>query len=148
MGRKDPTAMIVIGLIAIFFSGWSIYRIEKRKREVYTRFGPVITALEKYRNDTGEYPDSLDKLAPTYLSEIPNCPWRRSYRRYDEVSAYLGHANPQITMTNYAHWLPKSRTPSVSKLANAVFAAFQTLDKEGVGHHKDTSSVEKVALAR
>ncbi len=46
------------------------------------RFGPVITALEQYRNDRGEYPDSLNNLTPTYLSEIPNCPYRRSYRRW------------------------------------------------------------------
>ncbi len=82
MGRKNQAAMIVIGLIAIFFSGWSIYRIEKRKREVYTRFGPVITALEQYRNDMGEYTESLDKLAPTYLSEIPDCPSRSHRKAY------------------------------------------------------------------
>ncbi len=52
------------------------------------RFGPVITALEQYRNDRGEYPDSLNNLTPTYLSEIPNCPWRRSYRRHPDGSYY------------------------------------------------------------
>jgi len=62
-----------------------------------------------------------------------------------EVSAYLGHANPQITMTIYAHWLPKTKTDSISRLASAVFASRQTPVQEGVGHHKDTSAVERVA---
>jgi len=61
-----------------------------------------------------------------------------------EVSAYLGHANPQITMTIYAHWLPKTKTDSISRLASAVFAARQTPVQEGVGHHKDISTVESV----
>ncbi len=52
------------------------------------RFGPVITALEQYRNDRGEYPDSLDNLTPTYLSDIPNCPYRRSYWRHRDGTYY------------------------------------------------------------
>jgi len=36
-----------------------------------------------------------------------------------EVSAYLGHANPQVTLTVYSHWLPRQRTGSVWKLASA-----------------------------
>lgn len=34
---------------------------------------PVIAALDKYRSVKGGYPDSLDKLVPEYISEVPVC---------------------------------------------------------------------------
>jgi len=42
-----------------------------------------------------------------------------------EVSAYLGHANPQITLQVYSHWLPRTKTDSVSRLASLVFSSNQ-----------------------
>ncbi len=39
-----------------------------------------------------------------------------------EVSSYLGHANPQITLSIYSHWLPRTRTDSVAKLAAAILS--------------------------
>ena len=31
----------------------------------------LVQAIAQYRNDKGEYPDSLDRLIPGYLEEIP-----------------------------------------------------------------------------
>jgi len=39
-----------------------------------------------------------------------------------EVSAYLGHANTQITLEVYSHWLPRTPTNSISRLADSIFS--------------------------
>ena len=56
-----------------------------------------------------------------------------------EVSAYLGHANPQITLQVYSHWLPRTKTDSISKLAEAIFNSGKKPLGDQVGHLKDTS---------
>lgn len=38
-----------------------------------------------------------------------------------EVSYYLGHSSPQVTMTIYAHWCRTIKTDSVSRLAEGIF---------------------------
>jgi len=40
-----------------------------------------------------------------------------------EVSALLGHANVNITMQVYAHFIPKLKTNSASRLAGSIFKA-------------------------
>ena len=37
-----------------------------------------------------------------------------------EVSSYLGHADPQITLKVYSHWIPRTKTDSISRLAGMV----------------------------
>jgi hypothetical protein len=37
----------------------------------YATAQPVIDALEKYRQETGKYPDTWVKLIPNYLKELP-----------------------------------------------------------------------------
>jgi len=56
-----------------------------------------------------------------------------------EVSAYLGHANPQITLQVYSHWLPRTKTDSVSRLAEAIFNSRKIPPSDQIGHLKDTS---------
>ncbi len=56
-----------------------------------------------------------------------------------EVSAYLGHANPQITLQVYSLWLPRTKTDSVSRLAEAIFNGGKNPLGDQVGHLKDTS---------
>jgi integrase len=34
-----------------------------------------------------------------------------------EVSSYLGHADPQITLRVYSQWIPRTKTDSISRLA-------------------------------
>jgi integrase len=38
-----------------------------------------------------------------------------------EVSSYLGHADPQITLKVYSHWIPRTKTDSISRLAGSIF---------------------------
>lgn len=43
---------------------------EKAERG-YTTCAPIITALEQYLLDKGEYPESLTGLVPDYLAQVP-----------------------------------------------------------------------------
>ena len=40
-----------------------------------------------------------------------------------EVSSYLGHADPQITLKVYSHWIPRMKTNSISRLAGMILGA-------------------------
>jgi len=50
-----------------------------------------------------------------------------------EVSSYLGHADPQITLKVYSHWIPRTKTDSISRLAGMIF------NSNGHGHFLVTS---------
>jgi type II secretory pathway pseudopilin PulG len=41
---------------------------------VETRGMQMITALSKYRQENGAYPDSLEKLVPQFAPAVGNCP--------------------------------------------------------------------------
>jgi integrase len=60
-----------------------------------------------------------------------------------EVSAMLGHANVNITLTVYAHFIPKMHTDSAAQLAAAIFKGEKTVSDEVV-HLKTTSDTETV----
>jgi integrase len=60
-----------------------------------------------------------------------------------EVSAMLGHANVNITLTVYTHFIPKMQTDSSSRLAAAIFSGEKAFSDQ-LGHLKDTSE-EKTA---
>jgi integrase len=47
-----------------------------------------------------------------------------------EVSALLGHANVNITMTVYAHFIPKMQTDSAARLAASIFQAHKEVATE------------------
>lgn len=40
-----------------------------------------------------------------------------------EVSSYLGHADPQVTLKVYSHWIPRTKTDSISRLAGMILRA-------------------------
>ena len=52
-----------------------------------------------------------------------------------EVSAMLGHANVNITLAIYTHFIPKMQTESASRLAAAIFSGDQ------LGHLKTTGTI-------
>ena len=62
-----------------------------------------------------------------------------------EVSSMLGHANVNITLTVYTHFVPKMQTDSSSRLAAAIFSGKKP-DGDQLGHLKDTLD-EKTATA-
>jgi integrase len=50
-----------------------------------------------------------------------------------EVSAMLGHANVNITLTVYTHFIPKMQTDSSARLAAAIFSGKKP-DRDEVDH--------------
>jgi hypothetical protein len=48
-----------------------------------------------------------------------------------EVSAMLGHANVNITLTVYTHLIPKMQTDSATKLAAAIFSGEKPVATDG-----------------
>lgn len=75
--NKKPLGRFTKGLAILFLSvmGFMLVAffvippIEDMKNAAV----PVIAALDKYRSVKGGYPDSLDKLVPEYISEVPGC---------------------------------------------------------------------------
>jgi len=43
------------------------------------RAGPILIALEEYKDDAGTYPVGLNELTPAHLSAIPRPAWRWPY---------------------------------------------------------------------
>ncbi len=60
-----------------------------------------------------------------------------------EVSSYLGHADPQITLKVYSHWLPRTKTDSISRLAGMILNAKSPATDEA-GHFVDTSEKQNL----
>jgi len=60
-----------------------------------------------------------------------------------EVSAMLGHANVNITLTVYTHFVPKMRSDAASTLAAAIFSGEKTFVDQ-IDHLKDTSEEKAV----
>ena len=56
-----------------------------------------------------------------------------------EVSAMLGHANVNITLTIYSHFIFKMRTDSAARFAASIFNGQNLVTGRDV-HHKATSS--------
>lgn len=55
-----------------------------------------------------------------------------------EVSSYLGHADPQITLKVYSHWIPRTKTDSISRLPGMILNAKKPTAGQD-GHFWDTS---------
>ena len=60
-----------------------------------------------------------------------------------EVSSYLGHADPQITLKVYSHWIPRTKTDSIARLTGMILNAKKPAVAQD-GHFLDTS--KKVEL--
>jgi hypothetical protein len=46
---------------------------------------PLIEALDTYRNSTGKYPETLDRLVPEYLETIPTPKWGKNEWKYEKT---------------------------------------------------------------
>ena len=60
-----------------------------------------------------------------------------------EVSSYFGHADPQITLKVYSHWIPRTKTDSIARLTGMILNAKKPAVAQD-GHFLDTS--KKVQL--
>ena len=43
-------------------------------RDHEASFSPLIAALERHRDVTGEYPDEIGELVPEFVASLPECP--------------------------------------------------------------------------
>jgi integrase len=57
-----------------------------------------------------------------------------------EVSSMLGHANVNITLTVYSHFIPKMQTDSSSRLAAVIFSGNKP-DDDQVNHLKTARTI-------
>ena len=67
---------ILLGLlIAIVATGLTmvVLRADNAQNAMKAAAIPVMEALDRYRAANGSYPDSLERMVPTYLPELPNC---------------------------------------------------------------------------
>ena len=58
----------------------------------FTLYEPIILALEKYKTDYKEYPDTLNNIVPNYLAKIPNSsnpPWPSDVEYNKEKENFL-----------------------------------------------------------
>lgn len=66
-------AFISVAFAVLYFPIWGIGLMHRT--EAFARAAEngnqVVTALAAYRAENGDYPESLEKLIPTYLKEIP-----------------------------------------------------------------------------
>jgi len=88
---------LVGGLVALWpaFPATQSLGLRARQRNlaaVAERGAPLVAALERYREDDGNYPISLQELVPDYLDEIPRSPIGVArefhYERADRASTW------------------------------------------------------------
>ena len=75
-GKGQLVALVVIALVLaagyFFLDRYSAG--QKDMASVETRGLQMISALTRYRQENGSYPESLDKLAPKYAAAPVKCP--------------------------------------------------------------------------
>ena len=82
---------------------------EKAERG-YTTCAPIITALEQYLLETGEYPGSLAELVPNYLAVVPNevndqpISYTKTEEGYSLSFHYIGPGMNSCTFTPADEW--------------------------------------------
>lgn len=81
-GAGQIVALIVIAIVlAIGYVALDMYSAGQIDMlTVESRGLQMISALTKYRQETGSYPESLDKLVPTYALRVSKCPNGESIR--------------------------------------------------------------------
>jgi hypothetical protein len=75
-GKGQVIALVVI--VVILAAGYvALDRYSAGQKDmliVETRGLQMISALSKYKQETGSYPDSLDKLLPKHAAAVSKCP--------------------------------------------------------------------------
>lgn len=96
-GRRFQLALplvVLAGLAVGVGIYWWAHRDAGRLEETRRLGAELVAALEAYRADRGEYPETLDDLVPDYLARIERPTWgvgEWTYRRY-AVQADAGMA--------------------------------------------------------
>jgi len=82
-GRRTslPVIIFLVSIVVIYVLIWTYPRwlpnpAPLPPREVVTiPGGQILAALEQYRSDHGRYPNTLEKLVPKYVKEVPKPQW-------------------------------------------------------------------------
>jgi hypothetical protein len=76
---SHPLAAVLLAACVLALGGCASWKPGEDPDGVAARARaqPVLPALVKYRKDRGEYPSSLQELAPRYLAEVPFDPGLR-----------------------------------------------------------------------
>lgn len=85
-----------------------------------TRAGsPIITAMEAYKRDFGDYPEELGTLVPGYLQEIPSpsCSWLSGTSTRSEVGFSLQQCSEDVTLLTLYSVMGHPSSASISLLA-------------------------------
>ncbi len=67
---------LIIGLLLCLLSGCDGYDARKTRQHQATAKAlmPLVQAIEAYKTDHGEYPETLEKIIPDYLESEPQLP--------------------------------------------------------------------------
>ena len=76
------SVVFLIVIVAALAGPWQTLSRDRRLASAFDGLVHVGAALERYRTDKGRYPESLDALVPTYLTEIPEDPYAGEPPRY------------------------------------------------------------------
>jgi hypothetical protein len=81
--------------------------IQERQKQVRVTMKRTMDALTRYRQQKGEYPGSLAKLAPDYLEKTPETPWGHPffYRPYvlNPIESVRGRRGVETQRFNTAY---------------------------------------------
>ena len=73
--QRRSSLIVVALLLGAGYVALDLYSAgEKDMLTVETRGLAMISALTKYRQESGAYPDTLDKLVPKYVPALGKCP--------------------------------------------------------------------------
>lgn len=96
-----PLYIVLIPLMALFTSRFAVEKAAALTREkAIVKAEPLIAAIEKYKEENGEYPETLESLKEKYIQEIPklNIMGARAYHYEKRNSAF------QLTFERLWHW--------------------------------------------
>jgi len=75
-GKGQIVVLVVIAVVlAVAYFALDRYNAgQKEMLTVETRGLQMISALTKYKQETGAYPDNLEKLVPKHVAAVSKCP--------------------------------------------------------------------------
>ena len=80
----------IIGILgAVVFGSFSQSQAQARDNARMTDLKSLQLAIERFRADTGSFPEQLDELTPEYVSSIPDDDWELDYNTTDNQDRYI-----------------------------------------------------------
>ena len=99
--NRTPVYLLLMPLVAMAATKLAVNNAAAYTREaVIEKSEPLITALENYKNTTGAYPEQLNELVGTYITEMPN--YNAMGLRAYQYQKY--HDKYQLSFEQRYHW--------------------------------------------